>query len=285
MFEEDKRENLRICLAMAPRYCGECGDFHLSVAVRRSEIGPKKYGIDFDRQDFVELLAEGLTLRQRSHAPLTVLIAGAADTAILKLTLDAAMQVGGEPFARQLATTVVDLCETPLEMCRTFAARHDLNVATRRADIGSFVPGRRYGVIAMHGVLPFFPAGRRLEYMQRIVSWLDPQGLVVSSSQIAESSRTVGVADEISGRRASLEEFLATEGQDIAVNRQDLFARLERAAVIRNGYSRVFDDEAALQKFYSEAGLSLLNRHVVAVDGASAYKRYKQRAVVLGQAD
>ena len=283
MFEEDKSENLRICLALAPQFCRTCGDFHLAVAVRRSANSKEKSGIDFDRQDFMQLLAEALALRRKWRAPLTVLIAGAADTAILKLVLDAAVRVGGESFARLLDLTVVDLCETPLEICRVFAARHYLNVATERADLGTFEPARRYGLVVMHGVLPFFPVDRRLDYMSHIVRWLDPEGLMASSSQIAESNQRDPVDDEVARHRATLEAFLAAEASDMVVDRDAMFTRLQRAALIRGSYPRVFDDEAALQSFYSKAGLTLLNSHVVATDATDTSRGYTHRAVILGK--
>jgi len=283
VFEEDNSGNLRICLAMAPRFCLACGDFHLAVAVRRSMNSKEKSGIDIDREHFVQMLAEALKLRRDWRAPLTVLIAGAADTAILKLILDAAMRVGGEAFARLLDLTVIDLCETPLEMCRVFAARHDLFVVTERADIGSFEPARRYGLVVMHGVLPFFPVERRLDYMSHIVKWLDREGLLVSSSQIAESNQSESVDDEVARHRATLETFLAAEASDVVVDRDAMFARLHRAAKIRGSYPRVFDDVVALQSFYSKAGLTLLNRHVVATGETDTSRSYTHRAVILGK--
>jgi hypothetical protein len=279
VFEEDARANLMVCLRMAPLHCSACGDFHISVAVRRTTSS--RVGMHYDRDAFVGLVGEALRHRLAEGLPLTVLIAGAADTAILKLVLDAAVAVGGEDLARRLEVTVVDHCETPLEICRAFADRHGLTIATALADIGAWTPEGRFGLVAMHGVLPFFPAGRRLEYLERIVGWLDEDGRLVSACQIGETSPKIETETQMAQRIAALEAFLAAEG--VPVDAEALKERIRRAVVVRRSYPKLFADETALTEFHESAGLELLERRMVELGPDPSPRRYDRRAVVLGR--
>ncbi|RYE08702.1 MAG: class I SAM-dependent methyltransferase [Hyphomicrobiales bacterium] len=281
MFEEDARENMRVCLAMLSEHCTQCGDFHLSVAVRRTTEMPA--GADYDGSTFVEVVAEALRRRLAAGGAMSVLIAGAADTKILKMLLDAAVAIGGEELARELSVTVLDLCETPLEMCRVFARRHRLNISTVRSDIGSLTPEGHYGLVLMHGVLPFFPVDQRLSYMRRIVGWLDSDGYVVSSTQIGERSVVAEEREQTDGRMAALDTFLANNAEGLTVDRDDLSNRLGQALVTRRSHPQLFADLADMDAFYAAAGLALAERRVIEVASAKRAARYSQRTVVMGQ--
>jgi hypothetical protein len=281
VFEEDAHANLLVCLQMAPLHCDACGDFHISVAVRRTTAS--RVGMDYDRDVFVGLVAEALAARQGRGLPLSVLIAGAADTAILKLVLDAAVAVGGDAFARRLEVTIVDLCETPLEICRRFAQRHGLALETVRSDIGDYRPDRRFGLVAMHGVLPFFPVDRRLDYMRRIAGWLDEGGLVVSASQIGETSPKTETEAQITQRIAALDAYLASHGGPGALDAEALRARIRRAVVLRRSYPKLFADEDALVAFHAAAGLDLVACRIVQLGADPSPRRYDRRAVVLAR--
>lgn len=286
MFDEDTAANLRICLEMAPQHCDACGDFHISVAVRRSQAeqaAPRTVGMDFDRGHYISLLREAMRHRIDNGLPLSVLIAGAADTAIYHLVLEAAVVEGGEELARRLDMHVVDLCETPLEMCRQFATRHGLKVETSRADIGDFAPGRTFGLIAMHGVLPFFPAPRRLEYLQRIGGWLDGQGRLVSAIQINEHAPAAESEAQTEKRLRLLDAYVKEHPEAKELDVEDLQRRIRRAIVIRRSYPQLFADNEALVAFHRAAGLEIAEERMIEISGDLAKRRYKQRAVVLCQ--
>ncbi|MEQ1901503.1 MAG: class I SAM-dependent methyltransferase [Devosia sp.] len=281
MFEEDPIANLQVCLGMVPQHCNACGDFHISVAVRRT--APTMVGMDFDGDDYVELLGKAISHRRDRGLPLTILIAGAADTAIYALVLKAAVRVGGEEMARRLDVTIIDLCETPLEMCRKYADHHRLSLSTARSDLGDFQPDRRFGLIAMHGVLPFFPQTRRLEYLQRIGSWLDDEGRLVSAVQINEDDKTKESEAQIGKRLGLLDEFIANYPEVAAVDVDDIRSRMRRAIAIRRSYPRLFADLDHLTAFHTAANLDIVEQRTVEIAGDLS-KRYKQRAVLMCQA-
>lgn len=281
MFDEDPRENLRICLEWAPQYCVACSDFHISFAVRR--WSGRSMGMTRDGENVTALVAQALRRRLESETAPSVLIAGAADTGLLHAVLEAAVREGGEGLARSLDITIVDLCETPLEMCRRYAERLGLTIRTTRSDLGSFVPSKPFGIILMHGVLAFFPADRRREYMQRISGWLDEDGYVVSATQVGEHRETPEeVAAVVDVQTAAFQRFVdeghPREPVDVAYFRDSI----GKAVRIRRSYEALFSDLDELAAFYEGAGVHLLDRAVVEINSEEK-RRYKQRAVVLGQ--
>lgn len=281
MFDEDLHANLLACLALAPRHCEACGDFHLLAALRRTTAS--RIGLDFDRDVFVALGAEALARHAAAGRAPSVLIAGAADTAILKLVMDAALVAGGEAMARGLAITVVDLCETPLAICRDYAARHGLSIETAVADLGAWVPGRRFGLVAMHGVLPFFPEGRRLDMLRRIAGWAEPDGFVLSACQIAESSPRAEAEAQTAGRIATLDAHIASAGAPAGVDIEALRARIRRGVQLRRSHPRLFADEAAAAAFHEAAGLALVAQRSVDLGAATGPRRYDRRLVLLAR--
>ena len=90
----------------------------------------------------------------------SVLIAGCADTGLLALVARTANPAS--------AITVVDRCETPLELCRRFADRWAIAVDTRRLDLTELEARPSFDVVFAHELLQHIPAGRRVDALSRM---------------------------------------------------------------------------------------------------------------------
>ncbi len=126
------------------------------------------------RGDFYRQAVRDLAGRRASPA---IQIAGTADYAMLSLVLEALE-------GREASITVVDVCETPLELNRWYAARAGRQIRTVRANLLDHAPGAAYDLICTDSVLSRFPAAR---WPALAASWhasLRPGGALVTSSRL-----------------------------------------------------------------------------------------------------
>lgn len=145
--------------------CGSCSDLHALwpyIRLSRASTGVEEPG------SMLELSLRGLISEGRRD----VLIAGSADTGLLALTARAAAD-----YAVNIA--VLDICETPLEMCRQFAARCALPIETVRQDLRKLKADRKFDLVLVHGTLHFIEPGARREALVRIRSVLRSKGRLV----------------------------------------------------------------------------------------------------------
>src|SRR5262249_23235340 len=74
--------------------------------------------------------------------------------------------------------TVIDRCQTPLELCRRFAAQWSLPVHAKRMDLTE-LDLEDFDVIYANSVLQFIPAERRVDVLARMKRALRPGGHLV----------------------------------------------------------------------------------------------------------
>ena len=151
-----------------------------------------------------------------------VLIAGSTDTGLYTSLLNAAAAAGGAAFARSLSVTLVDQCETPLEICRRYARTNGLQLETVRSDLAGHEPETQFDMIVMHGVLTFFPEADRLGYMRRVAAWLAPQGALVSSVQFGERVGADEPSERIAQALDNLQAFLDEEDVRPGVDKEEM---------------------------------------------------------------
>lgn len=150
---------------LSDRLCGSCRDLHALwpyIRLSRSSTGVEDEG---SRLTHVlrELIAEGRR---------DVLIAGAADAGLLALVARAG--------ANQLVNILVlDICETPLELCRRFAGEWSLPTKTVRQDLLELDVGQKFDLILVHGTLHFISALGRVTALGRIQRALRDGGRLV----------------------------------------------------------------------------------------------------------
>ena len=175
-FREDLEANLRLVEALAPVHCRDCGGYHLERARRRAR-GPTPEALD--RPEMVRLLRDWLAERPPGQGALALLIAGSGDTNLLATCAEA---LGSAATAARY--TVLDRCQTPLELCAAFAREHRLDVRTLRMDMAAPAGPLAADVIVVHSLLRFLPRGAHLPTMQALRSWLKPDGIVLFSHRL-----------------------------------------------------------------------------------------------------
>jgi SAM-dependent methyltransferase len=91
-----------------------------------------------------------------------VLIAGCQDTGLLALVARAGA-------GHEIKISVLDICETPLELCRRAAQRWSLPITTLRRDLAELDIAAAFDLVLVHGTLHFISADRRLEALKRML--------------------------------------------------------------------------------------------------------------------
>jgi SAM-dependent methyltransferase len=192
-FAEDMPALVRRAVALAETTCRGCATWHGTWPARRLAGGIRS--VDSNRALLGPLfreLAEGSTDD-------AWLIAGSGDTGPL-----ATMAASLGPVARSFHFTVVDLCDTPLELCREYAVRTGLKVDVERADILDFVPRRKPHLVFGHSVLAHMAPDDRAHALARFHDWLAPGGVLVNVTSVDRQPEP----DE-SAAAASIERLLA----------------------------------------------------------------------------
>lgn len=179
---EDHARNIRLALAVAPVRCRDCLNYHMLFPVYR-HVG-RVSTIFRDRLELIrrigQLVAERCSAGQQR---VDILILGSADTQILATCAHAALTHAEKAFSR-IHFTVLDICGTPLELCRDYAARHDLAISTREIDVTRSEEAFPADVIVLHSLLSHLPREAHLPLLQTCGRWLKPDGRVIFSTSI-----------------------------------------------------------------------------------------------------
>jgi SAM-dependent methyltransferase len=151
--------------AVAGRFCGSCRNLHALwpyISLSRSSTGLERSGsvLETALRAFV-----GQGLRK-------ILIAGAADTGLLSLVLRAADDV-------DVDVTVLDVCASPLELCRRLAGQWSIPVRTVKQDLADLDERQEFDLVLVHGTLHFIAGEKRLNVLARIHRGLRPNGRLV----------------------------------------------------------------------------------------------------------
>jgi len=147
---------------LSGRLCGQCGDLHALwpyIRLTRASTGVEAQHSAL-HNELDKLFARGLR---------DVLIAGCQDTGLLALVARAAID-------RHVNITILDICETPLELCRTVAKQWSLPIATIRRDLAALDVEAAFDIVLVHGTLNFISPDRRLVALKCVHDALKPNG-------------------------------------------------------------------------------------------------------------
>ena len=111
-----------------------------------------------------------------------VLVSGAADYAMLAVVLQAYRGVDADH-----EIGVVDLCETPLFLCRWYADSVAAAVETHVSDVLDWKSAKPFDVVCTHSFLSRFPPARRNDLMSKWRELLRPGGRIVTTTRINPS--------------------------------------------------------------------------------------------------
>jgi SAM-dependent methyltransferase len=150
---------------LSSRLCGSCRDLHALwpyIRLSRSSTGIEDEGSKLE-----------LTLRKLMAGGLRrVLIAGSQDTGLLALVARAGADNG-------VNIVVLDICESPLELCRRLAGQWSMQIETLRQDLLELEVQQQFDLVLLHGTLHFIAADGRLNVLTRVQRALRSDGRLV----------------------------------------------------------------------------------------------------------
>lgn len=278
-FKDDPAQSARMCLELAPSHCSSCLDFHLSSIMRRSTLPLEKRMADAD--EFGAAISLALAGILSRHALVRVLIAGSTDTGLYVCLLNAALAAGVDP-GEHLAVVLVDQCETPLEICRRFAAGNGLVLDTVRAELSHYSPDQPVDLLIMHGVLTFFPPGKRTAFLRHAREWLAPAGLLISSAQHGQRSGEGEAQERIDHALGNLKRFADEAGIYSADEILALQDRVRHGMNSRQTHADLFAGKDEAIAFYEAAGLKVESLEFIdnrARTTAGLRRRYSERSI------
>src|SRR5262249_18439351 len=126
---------------LSDRLCGSCRDLHALWPYIR--LSRSSTGVEVEGSRLTEVLRRLIAAGGRD-----VLIAGAADTGLLALVARA----GADHLVN---IVVLDICETPLELCRQFAKQWSIPITTIRQDLRELDVRQQFDLVLVHGTLHF----------------------------------------------------------------------------------------------------------------------------------
>jgi SAM-dependent methyltransferase len=228
---------------LAGRLCGDCRDLHALwpyARLTRASTG-------------VEQQQSGLEAQLRACFDLglrDVLIAGAADSALL-----AHVARAGEQHA--IKVTALDICETPLELCRRFAKQWSLSVETVRQDLFDLDVTYRFDLVLMHGTLNFIAADRQIQVLRRVHHAMRPKGRLLL---LFNTSRPPSIGEALE-TRAEYADFILGELKRLGIPLPDREAavreRLAARAHEREWRDAQFSEPADVEALVKAAGFSV----------------------------
>jgi SAM-dependent methyltransferase len=256
-FGEDLPTMAAQAYALADRYCSHCRNFHALWPYRRLArmCGAAESGADEIERTLTRLIAAGGK---------RILIAAAADTGLLATVARAGAGLDPE-------ITVVDRCETPLELCRRYASECGLPVDTRIVDLNALdLAG--FDVVYANSVLQFIPVDLRVNMLTRVRRSLRPGGHFVCVFNAG--GRFAGeVLPEYRGRYA---DWLLAELDRLGVPLPD---SLEMFRQRTNDYTREletregeFSNPQLVDSMMEAAGFAVLRRDQIAMPLAAPFQ-------------
>lgn len=191
-----------------------------------------------------------------------LLVSGAADFGMLSQVLRAFRSAGSEPLI-----TVVDVCETPLELSRWYAGREGCEIQTCRSDILQFETAERFDMVCTHSFLGQFDGPARARLAAKWFGLLRPGGRVATVNRIRPGMTGPWVGFD--ARQA--EAFLAEV--DACIARATLPADVD-ASVLRDmarDYAAKFGawpvaSESQIRELFEGAGLRMEELQCALVD-------------------
>ncbi len=256
-FLENPMANAQMCLQLAPRHCIACQGFHLSSIMRRATL-PVTQRIG-DYAEFQAATSQVLAQARNTANPVRVIIGGTTDTGLYAGLLNAAVTVSSPSFARSLDVTIIDQCQTPLEICRSYAQKNELQPTIIHTDMANFQPDTQADLVLLHGVLTFIPDTQRLSVLKHIGTWLSPGGVLISSTQMGHkrghTEQKARVEQALQNLQTILADSTDIEGSEAYV----LESQLKEGMLARSQHADLFDTEEVANDFYKSAELTVEN--------------------------
>jgi SAM-dependent methyltransferase len=256
---EDLSYNARRAMELAPVYCGRCLNYHFLSPAKRVAGGSSGYGIKADRSALIEIIAGLLAEAGKRHRQVVdVVVIGTVDTGILAICAHAAFARARDVSSR-VRFTVLDLCRTPLELCKEFAVTHGLNLVTDAVDLVETENVYPADIVVHHSLFRYLPADKHVATLRKVVGWLKPGGRLVFSMTI---NTTTDVADDLARRNRRLDLIRQqVEAGSLAVNEPEavLYSRFKNYLELTMEEKSEFRSSGAVRQLFVDAGIPVVS--------------------------
>lgn len=151
----------------------------------------------------------------------SILIAGCADEGLLESVVGA---LG--PRNREVAVTVTDLCQTPLNRCNSVANAHGWDITTVKSDLLALdLPGL-FDLAVGHSILSFLAVDDRQAFFKNVAAQLKPGGMMYLFQAVRDGEDGSEVRfDAAEGQRFIDRALSAFRQSDVAME-EDTFAEM-----------------------------------------------------------
>jgi hypothetical protein len=249
--------------ALAPHFCSSCLDYHALWPYRRITLKHHEAvgGHSPVESAIAELIAAGSK---------RVMIAGAADTGVLA-TLARATR------GKAVWLCVVDICGTPLELCRRFARHWSLPLETTRADLLKLGMVSAVDIVYANSIVQFVPPERRLDLFLRIARALSPGGHFVQTFTVGRRMTHAERHEYTEVYCQGMLDELVRRGVTIP-DAYDVFRR-RLIAFAREGATRqsVFEGPDSVRWLLKSAGFVTKRLEPLAVEITSPHQHYLKK--------
>ena len=197
-----------------------------------------------------------------------VLISGAADYSMLAVVLGAFRAKGSRP-----SITVIDVCDTPLALCRWYAEKVGATIETLRADIRDYAPAGGFDAVCSDNFFGRFPAQERAAVAARWKALLLPSGIAITVSRV----RPEGTDAPVRFTDAQAEAFRASVYQ-AARAAPGLADQAEALAAAASTYARrhftyPLRTAEELRRDFESAGFTIERQETASVSGGNVQAR------------
>jgi SAM-dependent methyltransferase len=153
--------------------------------------------------------------------------------------------------------TVLDRCETPLELCRRFSRHWSLPIATRHIDLQSLTAPADFDVVFAHSILQFIAADRRLDVLSRLCRSLRPDGRLIMMFRTGNRVEDDFLSEYRTGYAERLIAQLDSRNIVLPEPRETFRRRVENYAEERRAREGALRDRAEVEKLIAQAGFAI----------------------------
>ncbi len=205
VIHEPLGESALLALQWSESLCTDCGSYHGAWQILRllGVINSIRSDDDFLVRQLDAAIGNGAR---------NILISGAADYALQARIASAANRHDASP-----QITVIDRCETPLELNRWYASRTGMDVELVQGDILNYRNPGQFDLICTHSFLCFFDEDNRKKLVNNWWSCLAPNGVVLTAQRARPNDTS-----ERHGFTASQTASLGQRAYSLAIEQFDL---------------------------------------------------------------
>jgi len=170
--QEPLIESAMLAQKWSETLCKSCASYHGAWQILRV------LGVLNSMRSDDDFLVSQLDLAIGNDAQ-NILVSGAADYA-----LQARINAVAKKHSALPKITVVDLCETPLELNRWYAKRTGVDVDALQENILQYRKPEHFDLVCTHSFLPFFSPDERVQLVKTWWDCLAPGGAVLTAQRV-----------------------------------------------------------------------------------------------------